>query len=56
MLGLYHLFFPLSQGRDEGEKDSGLEPISPGTCQRQLSVTKRVYLFCRFLTSVVYCA
>lgn len=82
MLGLYHLFFPLSQGRDESEKennkkriakkkennnkrikkkkesekDSGLEPISPGTCQRQLSVTKRVYLFCRFLTSVVYCA
>lgn len=64
MLGLYHLFFPLSQGRDESEKennkkriakkkennnkrikkkkesekDSGLEPISPGTCQRQLSV------------------
>lgn len=44
-----HLFFPLSQGRDESEKDSGLEPISPGTCQRQLSVTKRVYLFVDFL-------
>lgn len=52
MVGLYHLFFPLIQGRDESEKDSGLEPISPGTCQRQLSVTKRgerVYLFVDFL-------
>lgn len=27
MLGLYHLFFPLSQGRDESEKDSGLELV-----------------------------
>lgn len=28
MLGLYHLFFPLSQGRDESEKENNNKRIT----------------------------
>lgn len=28
MLGLYHLFFPLSQGRDESEKENNKKRIA----------------------------
>lgn len=28
MLGLYHLFFPLSQGRDESEKENNKKRIT----------------------------
>lgn len=41
MLGLYHLFFPLSQGRDESEKENNKKRITKKKENNNKRITKQ---------------